>query len=91
MPHGELSERVSRLEGEVTQRVARVESELAIRQLAARHALAVEARDVDALVALFVPDVDCGRWGTGGDSLAAYYRRTLTRFGRSVHLTPPDT
>jgi hypothetical protein len=63
-----------------------VEAQLAIGQLVSRYALAVDGRDVDALVALFVEDVDCGRWGSGRDALGAFFRRTLVGFGRSIHL-----
>src|SRR2546421_374171 len=58
----------------------------AIRQLAARYALAVDSRDLDALVELFVPDVDCGRWGTGRPALRSFFASVLERFHRSVHL-----
>ena len=34
-----------------------------IRQLAYRYALAVDSRDIDLLVSLFVPDVKVGRLG----------------------------
>ena len=32
-----------------------------IRQLAERYELAIDSRDFDVVVALFVPDVECGR------------------------------
>ena len=41
-------------------RIERIEATEQIRQLAARYALALDSRDVDALVALFVPDVTTG-------------------------------
>jgi ketosteroid isomerase-like protein len=68
-------------------RVERLEAQLAIGQLPARYALAVDSRDVDGLVALFVDDVDCGRWGTGRQALAAFYssEQILQAFQRSVH------
>ncbi len=43
-----------------------------IRQLVYRYALAIDSRDIDLLVSLFVPDVRVGRegrgrsWGLGG-------------------------
>ena len=46
--------------GEATtlaERLDRIESQLAIGQLPIRYALAVDARDVDAWLELFVPDV----------------------------------
>jgi hypothetical protein len=66
-------------------RIDRIESQLAIQQLPPRYALAVDSRDLDALVALFVPDVDCGRWGKGRDALKAFYDPTLRQFYRSLH------
>ncbi len=64
--------------------IARLEAYEAIRQLAARYALAVDRRDLDALVALFVPDVRVGREGTGRDALRASFDRSLRGIGVSV-------
>lgn len=66
-------------------RLDRIESQLAIQQLAPRYALAVDSRDLDALVALFVADVPCGRWGTGREALKAYYDAALRNFYRCQH------
>ena len=44
----------------LARRLERVEAQLAIQQLAARYALAVDSRDLETWVNLFVPDVDCG-------------------------------
>lgn len=44
-------------------RLDRVESSLAIAQLPSRYAMALDARDLDTLVALFVDDVDAGAEG----------------------------
>jgi len=66
-------------------RIERIESQLAIQQLPPRYAVAVDSRDLDALVNLFVPDVDCGRWGKGRDALKAFYEPTLRGFYRSQH------
>lgn len=44
----------------------RVESSLAISQLPGKYAMALDARDLDALVALFVDDVDAGAEGAAG-------------------------
>lgn len=57
-----------------------------IRQLAERYALAVDIRDLDALVALFVSDVDCGRWGQGREALRASFEQQLRGNGPSVML-----
>ena len=50
-------------------RLAKIEAGLAIQQLPARYALAVDTRNLDALVSLFVPDVDCGSRGKGRAAL----------------------
>src|SRR3954463_15790344 len=67
-------------------RLARVEAQLAIGQLPMRYALAVDQRDLDAWVALFVPDVHLGRHGRGREALRAYIEPQLRWFYRSVHL-----
>jgi 3-phenylpropionate/cinnamic acid dioxygenase small subunit len=46
-------------------RIERIEAHLAIQQLAVRYTMAVDARDIDAWVACFRPDVDMGRSGDG--------------------------
>jgi ketosteroid isomerase-like protein len=55
----------------------------AIRQLAARYALAMDQRDLDALVALFVDDVQVGRDEAGHEAL----RRSFDTQLRSVGIT----
>lgn len=70
----------------IEQRLARTEARLDIGQLAMRYALAVDQRDVDAWTALFVPDVDMGRRGTGRQALRDYIEPRLSWFYRSVHL-----
>lgn len=57
-----------------------------IRELAQRYALAIDARDLDGLVALFVPDVDCGRWGSGRAALRRSFESQLRDAGPSVML-----
>ena len=57
-----------------------------IRQLAERYAVAIDARDLDALIALFVPDVDCGRHGRGREVLRASFTRQLRGSGPTVTL-----
>jgi len=66
-------------------RLDRVESSLAISQLPSRYAMALDARDLDALVALFVPDVEAGE-GRGRNALRGWYDSVLRRFYRSIHL-----
>ena len=47
----------------------RLIAEAEIRQLVARYAVAIDRRDLDALVALFVPDVRVGPDASGRDAL----------------------
>jgi ketosteroid isomerase-like protein len=67
-------------------RLDRIESSLAISQLPSRYAMALDARDLDALVALFVDEVDAGAQGCGREALQRWYDRVLRRFYRSIHL-----
>jgi SnoaL-like domain len=66
-------------------RIDRIESQLAIGQLPPRYALALDSRDLDSLVGLFAPDVDCGRWGIGRQALKDFYDPTLRQFYRCHH------
>jgi hypothetical protein len=55
-----------------------------IRQLAARYALAVDSRDLDALVGLFVDDVQVGRELFGRSALRVEFDRSLREIGVSI-------
>jgi ketosteroid isomerase-like protein len=55
-----------------------------IRELACRYALAIDERDLDALVALFVPDVRVGRDGRGREALRESFERSLSEIGVSI-------
>ena len=55
-----------------------------IRQLAARYAVAVDSRDIDALVGLFVDDVRVGRDAHGREALAESFRASLGGIGVSM-------
>ncbi len=55
-----------------------------IRQLAARYALAIDQRDLDTLVDLFVPDVRVGTDRTGHDALRAEFTTSLRAIGVSI-------
>ena len=57
-----------------------------IRLLASRYAVAVDTRDLDALVALFVPDVQVGRDTIGRDALRASFEQSLGAVGVTVLL-----
>jgi hypothetical protein len=56
-----------------------------IRGLAQRYALAADGKDLDGLAALFVPDVDNGRYGPGRDGVKAFYDQSLRNFHCSIH------
>jgi len=70
----------------LAERLDRVESRAAIKDLAVRYAIAVDSRDVDAWTQLFVPDVDCGRFGTGREALHQSIEPALRNFYRSMHM-----
>lgn len=55
-----------------------------IRQLASRYAVAINHRDFDALVALFVPDVRVGKDQTGRDALRANFAGQLSAGHRTI-------
>jgi len=55
-----------------------------IRQLAARYALAVDSRDLDALVELFIDDVRVGRDGVGRAALRDAFDASLRGIGISI-------
>jgi ketosteroid isomerase-like protein len=52
-----------------------------IRMLASRYAVAVDSRDLDALVELFVEDVQVGRASFGREALKASFRESLSAVG----------
>lgn len=66
-------------------RIDRLESRQAIADLPARYARAVDARDIDTWLSLFVEDVDCGRRGTGREALRTFIDPGVRTFYRSVH------
>jgi hypothetical protein len=57
-----------------------------IRELALRYALAVDAKNVDDLPELFVPDVDNGRYGSGPAGVQRFFDQSLRNFHCSMHL-----
>lgn len=57
-----------------------------IGELPVRYAMALDGRDIDALVGLFVEDVEAGRRGSGREALKAWFDKPLRGFGRSIHL-----
>ena len=66
-------------------RIDRLESLEAIRQLPHRYALAVDTRNLDDLVALFVEDVQVGRDRSGRLALRAWFAEALGAVGATVH------
>lgn len=73
-------------------RLDRVESHLAIQQLPPRYALALDSRDLDTMVGLFVDDVNAGQqWGTGREALKRFFTTNLSHFYRSMHLIAGHT
>ena len=57
-----------------------------IRQLASRYAIALDARDLDTLVGLFVDDVQVGRDQVGRDALRASFTEQLRDLGVTILL-----
>ncbi len=55
-----------------------------IRQLAAHYAVAIDSRDLDALVGLFVADVRVGRDSSGREALKASFDNSLRGIGVSM-------
>ena len=55
-----------------------------IRQLASRYAIALDARDIDTLVSLFVDDVRVGRDLVGHDALRASFTDQLRDLGVTI-------
>ena len=69
----------------ILDRLDRVESTLAIQQLPVRYAIAIDSRDIDSWLALFVDDVDCGRRGRGREALRGFIDPAIRTFYRSIH------
>jgi hypothetical protein len=67
------------------ERLDRLESLEQIRQLPHRYALAVDTRNLDDLVGLFVEDVQIGRDKRGREAMKAWFGDTLARFGDTIH------
>lgn len=70
---------------ELAARIVRIESHLTIQQLPIRYAMAVDGRDVDTWVRLFVPDVRPTKATSGREALHAQIDGMLRTFRRSVH------
>ena len=78
-------------DSELAARVARLEAVEAIKQLAARYGFGLDARDIDAVVALFVDNgrpvfLNDGSSGpAGGAELRDHYMRSQRRYTNSQH------
>ncbi|MGE0383927.1 MAG: nuclear transport factor 2 family protein [Gammaproteobacteria bacterium] len=70
----------------IEERIDRVESMAMIRQLPVRYALALDTRNMDDMVELFVDDVRVGRDEVGRDALRRYFCRILAIPRTSIHL-----
>lgn len=69
------------------ERLDRLESLAALRQLPSRYALALDSRDMDTLVGLFLPNVRVGRDEYGRDALKRWYTDVMSSPRTSVHIT----
>lgn len=69
----------------ILDRLDRLESLQEIQELAHRYAMAVDARDIDTFLGLYIEDVDCGRRGKGREALRSYVVPAVQNFYRSVH------
>ncbi len=65
-------------------RLERVVARDEIRQLVSRYAHAVDIRDIDLLVSLFVPDVRVGNGRSGRAALYAFWEGSLSDIGVSI-------
>lgn len=70
----------------IAERLAAVEARLAIQDLVGRYALAVDSRNLDALISLYVDDVALGGGETGREGLREQFAAILRGFYRSVHM-----
>lgn len=66
-------------------RLDRLESIEEIRQLVARYALALDTRNFDDMVELFVADVQVGRDEYGRDNLRKWFVKTMMNTKSSIH------
>jgi len=73
------------IDADVARRLDRIESYQAIQQLPIRYALAVDGRDMETWVNLFVPNVRVTKETSGRDALAAQIDPMVRTFKRSIH------
>jgi ketosteroid isomerase-like protein len=71
----------------VATRLARAADLVEIQQLPVRYAQAIDARDIDALTDLWVPDVWMGKaHGAGARGVRHFFEPVLAGFYRSIHM-----
>ncbi|HSW20475.1 MAG TPA: nuclear transport factor 2 family protein, partial [Ramlibacter sp.] len=70
---------------DLASRIERLESLDAIRQLASKYALAIDVRDLDAVVSLYVPDIRVGPQAQGRAALREVFDRVLRGFTTTSH------
>ena len=70
---------------DIAGRLDRVESRDAIRQLAFKYALAIDMRDVDAIVNLYVENVKISKEESGRQALKRVFAAVVRSFSASVH------
>ena len=73
------------MDHDLARQVDRMESTEEIRQLASRYALAVDSRNIEDLVQLFVEDVWVSRDNTGREAMREWWKSGLGRLGAGVH------
>jgi ketosteroid isomerase-like protein len=73
---------------ELATRVARLEALQEIGQLPARYARAVDSRDIDTIIDLFVSNVRVTKETSGSPALRELFERLLRTFTTSVHFVP---
>ena len=67
------------------ERIDRLESLDAIRQLPHRYALAVDTRNIDVLVGLFVEEVQVGKGLSGREALKQWFTQALIQAKTTIH------
>jgi len=87
MPRSEDVYRPTRIE----ERIDRLESLDEIRQLPHHYALAIDSRNLDALVELFVDDVQVGPSEAGRGALRNWFKDALSRIETSIHFVANHT
>lgn len=70
---------------DLARRLDRIESLDEIRQLASKYSLAIDVRDLDALVSLYVPQVKVGSSAQGRGALRDIFDRVLRGFTTTSH------